>query len=388
MSDFVPYMSFLTSATGLLFIGYILTRFKLSFTLFLLITIVFSIVYLEFYIYGLTSRHILHMLFLYRSPNFFRALFPAAFYFYVWKMLNPTKKLKPIHALHLVFPLLVLMAIMPDLMLPDQEKINILNGFYKNSTHLLVRNVGFFPAKTLQPTSIIICLAYVAYLFYYILQKQKEYGESFKYLNKNTLKWLKVLCFWFFIFYILQLIQFLNLNFYAKLDDPSQLLKCILSICVYSFFVATPDIQENMDGCIIPQNFNKEFTLPSIESFLPILLNEFSEDAQAIKLDATVKKTKCFLDSDFDLQKCANLLSIHEQKLSKEIKKLYGISFVEFINRLKIHYFLSNMDDYKQYTLESYMYSSGFKNRSTFYAAFKKYVGVNPSFYFKESSNT
>lgn len=387
MSAFVPYMSFLTSAMGMLFIGYLLTRFRISITIILLIAMVFSIVYLEFYVYALTSRHILHMLFLYRSPNFFRALFPAAFYFYIFKMLHPNKHLKPIQLLHLIFPLIVLITIMPDLFLPAQEKINILNGFYKNSTNLLVRNVGFFPPKTLQPLSIFICLGYVLFLFNYLKKTIKAYGNNFIYLNKNSIRWLRLLCFWFLVFFILQLAQFLNLNYHSKLDDTSQLIKCILSIAIYSFFISTPDIQENMDGCIIPENTQEEFQLPSLEDIIPILLPLYKVDIQAQKFDILIKDSKCYLSSDFDLKQCAKIVSMNEQKLSKEIKKLYGISFVELINRLKIYYFLVNTNDYKQFTLESYIYSSGFKNRSTFYAAFKKYVGVNPSFYIKEISS-
>jgi YesN/AraC family two-component response regulator len=80
----------------------------------------------------------------------------------------------------------------------------------------------------------------------------------------------------------------------------------------------------------------------------------------------------------------AKSIDMPAAKLSKLIKKYYGISFVELINRLRIHYFLQQRASFNQYTLETYMYQSGFTNRSTFYAAFKKYVGVNPSYYLKE----
>ena len=71
-------------------------------------------------------------------------------------------------------------------------------------------------------------------------------------------------------------------------------------------------------------------------------------------------------------------------KLSKSIKTYYGLTFAEFVNRLRIQYFLDQRSNFSQYTMETYIYQSGFSNRSTFYAAFKKYVGVNPSFYLKE----
>ena len=80
----------------------------------------------------------------------------------------------------------------------------------------------------------------------------------------------------------------------------------------------------------------------------------------------------------------AKLVDMPSAKLSKLIKMYYGISFAEYINRLRIHHFLQQRSSFDQYTLETYIYQSGFTNRSTFYAAFKKYVGLNPSFYLKE----
>jgi YesN/AraC family two-component response regulator len=109
-------------------------------------------------------------------------------------------------------------------------------------------------------------------------------------------------------------------------------------------------------------------------------------DKDAIKFDIQLKKDKAYLESDFDLAAMAKSMNIQATKLSKLIKKYYGISFAEYINRLRIHNFLLQRDSFDQYTLETYMYQSGFANRSTFYAAFKKYVGVNPSFYLKEMS--
>jgi AraC-like DNA-binding protein len=80
----------------------------------------------------------------------------------------------------------------------------------------------------------------------------------------------------------------------------------------------------------------------------------------------------------------ATMADLTPQKFSKLIKTYYGIPYIEFLNRLKIHNFLTHFNHFNQYTLETYIYESGYSNRSTFYAAFKKYVGVNPSFYLKE----
>jgi YesN/AraC family two-component response regulator len=135
-----------------------------------------------------------------------------------------------------------------------------------------------------------------------------------------------------------------------------------------------------MDGCIVPQGK----VLPTLEELLPALLPAIQKDDQAMAFDAQMKDLKAYLSSDYDLSVMAKSMNMPATKLSKLIKKYYGISFVELVNRLRIYYFLQQRASFDQFTLETYMYQSGFANRSTFYAAFKKYVGVNPSYYLKE----
>ena len=106
--------------------------------------------------------------------------------------------------------------------------------------------------------------------------------------------------------------------------------------------------------------------------------------AEPSAFDDKIKSDQVYLSPDVDLAALAKLVDMPSAKLSKLIKMYYGISFAEYINRLRIHHFLQQRSSFDQYTLETYIYQSGFTNRSTFYAAFKKYVGLNPSFYLKE----
>jgi hypothetical protein len=89
MFDFVPYLSFLTSGIGVLFICYIVVRFPRTPQVYLLGWIIFSLVFLEFYIYALTSKHIYQMLFILRTPNIIRIFLPVVLYWYVRSMLLP-----------------------------------------------------------------------------------------------------------------------------------------------------------------------------------------------------------------------------------------------------------------------------------------------------------
>lgn len=380
MYDFVPYLSFLTSGIGLFFICYLLLRFGKYPKVYGLIFIIFALVYMEFYLYALTSKHIYKMLFLLRSSNIFRIFLPATLYLYVRSMLLPTNQLKAWQYLHFTVPVLMSIGIMPDLFLSEEAKTAVLDNYYVNNKYFISIPVGWIPAGFMQPISIIFGIIYGGLTMFLIQKTRRKQGETYAHINKQTLTWLNLLAAAVTIYFALQLYQYINLFLNNSFDPPSQIIKCLLGILLFSYFISTPNVQENMDGCIVP----KDKIIPSLEDLLPKLLKEVQANNEAIAFDIQLKDLKSYLSANYDLAVMANSLDLPVAKLSKQIKKYYGISFVELINRLRIHYFLQQRASFDQFTLETYIYQSGFTNRSTFYAAFKKYVGVNPSFYLKE----
>lgn len=383
MFDFVPYLSFLTSGIGLFFIFYLLVRFGKFPKVYGLIYIIFAVVFLEFYIYALTSKHIYHMLFMLRTPNIIRIFLPVALFLYVRGMLLPYNQLKGLHYLHLLFPILLTIGVMPDLFLSTAEKTDILNHYYVQNKYFITRSMGWIPAGFVQPVSILVGIVYGIATLVLISLTKKRQGADYVFINRQSLVWLNMLSTAVTLYFVLQLYQYLNLFINNSFDPPSQLIKCVIGIMLFTYFITTPNVQENMDGCILPKG--KSF--PSIQEIYPHLIPEFKVDQVAMNLDKQVKASKAYLSAEYDLSAMAKELEIPMSKLPKLIKKYYGMSFVEFLNRLRIHHFLEQRSFFDQFTLETYMYQSGFSNRSTFYAAFKKYVGVNPSFYLKEMAN-
>lgn len=380
MFDIVPYLSFLTSGIGVLFICYIVVRFPRIPQVYLLGWIIFSLVFLEFYIYALTSKHIYQMLFILRTPNIIRIFLPVVLYWYVRSMLLPGSKSKLF--VHFLFPILLTIGVAPDLFLSVQEKKTILDHYYAQNKYFISTPMGWIPAGFVQPASIVFGIVYGLICLLLIRNTKHKMGAQYAYINRQTINWLNLLSGALTIYFLLQFYQYLNLFFNNSFDPPSQFIKCVIGISLFTYFITTPNVQENMDGCISP----KEKGTPSIDEIKPELLLEMQSDKNAIKFDVQLKKEMAYLKSDFDLAAMAKSMDVQATKLSKLIKKYYGISFAEFINRLRIHHFLLQRGSFDQYTLETYMYQSGFANRSTFYAAFKKYVGVNPSFYLKEMS--
>jgi AraC-like DNA-binding protein len=195
--------------------------------------------------------------------------------------------------------------------------------------------------------------------------------------------WLNLLSGALTVYFLLQFYQYINLFLNHTFDPPSQVIKCIVGIGLFAYFISTPNVLENMDGCILESD-----EIPGEnEPILPSLLEAHSQDKLAKRFDEMVKGQQVYLNPACDLSSMGKSMDMTGAKLSKSIKTYYGLTFAEFINRLRIHYFLDQRSNFSQYTMETYIYQSGFSNRSTFYAAFKKYVGVNPSFYLKEMKN-
>jgi AraC-like DNA-binding protein len=324
------------------------------------------------------------MLFILRTPNIIRIFLPVVLYWYVRQMLLPSMNAKVMHYWHFIIPVLMTIGVMPDLFLSAAEKTTILDHYYSQNKYFISTPMGWIPAGFVQPASILFGIVYGVITLFLIWQTKHKMGTSYVHINKQSLIWLNLLSGAITIYFLLQLYQYINLFLNNSFDPPSQLIKCAIGISLFTYFITTPNVQENMDGCILP----KEKGTPTIPEIQPDLILAVASDMEAIAFDKKMKTDQAYLSPDFDLAVMAKLVDIPPAKLSKQIKMYYGISFAEYINRLRIHHFLQQRSSFDQYTLETYMYQSGFTNRSTFYVAFKKYVGVNPSFYLKEISQS
>ncbi len=389
MFVYVPYLSFLTSGIGLLFIFFLFQRFRNITKVYWLIAVVFCIVWMEFYMYALTSKHIYQLLFLSRTANPFRAFIPVFLYFYVSSMLKPNEKIKPIKYLyHFLFPIAITAAVCPDFFLPNAQKIALLDAYYSKNNILLLRPAGWIPAGIVQPLLIGFGLVYCTYIIFLIRQNSLKMGIKFRSLNQQIIVWLYLLSITIGLFFVFQLVQYFSLSFNHIYNPLSQIFKCLMVLIFCTYLIITPNVHENMDGYIVDENLLSIQSFPTKEELNPQLILAHEANPLAVKIEHLFKTERYYLDKSSDLSTAAKKLELSPTKLSATIKLFYGITFVEFINRLRIYHFLSAYKHYDTFTFETYIYESGFNNRSTFYASFKKYVGINPSAYLKSENKS
>jgi PAS domain S-box-containing protein len=92
---------------------------------------------------------------------------------------------------------------------------------------------------------------------------------------------------------------------------------------------------------------------------------------------------KLYTDPNLTLQKFANRMNTNRVYLSQVINEVFNQNFNNFINKYRIQESIKLLKDYKvnNLTIENIAVSTGFKNKVTFYAAFKKVTGKTPGEY-------
>jgi len=92
-----------------------------------------------------------------------------------------------------------------------------------------------------------------------------------------------------------------------------------------------------------------------------------------------------YLRQGYNLKQLAEDTSIPLHHLSAFINQYYHIHFNDFINEYRVQYCQVKIrnDEWRAKTLEAIAEESGFNNRNTFTAAFKKVTGYNPSDYLR-----
>ncbi len=107
------------------------------------------------------------------------------------------------------------------------------------------------------------------------------------------------------------------------------------------------------------------------------------------KLENMFDTDKIFTQHDLTINKLSKKLSTNRNYLSWVIKNEFGKNYSDFINEYRVKeamFLLSDSIKNRILSIEAIGEEAGFKTRSSFYLAFKKYAGITPS-KFKDNIN-
>ncbi|MFM6994903.1 MAG: helix-turn-helix domain-containing protein [Sediminibacterium sp.] len=326
------------------------------------------------------------MTFLFRSAFPFRAIGPVLLWLYVWKTLNPNKSFTYKQLLHLVIPIVIVIGLMPDFLQPVAYKLEMLSTFYQQNNYLMMRKTGMFPAGFIQPFLLIYGLIYIFYTLKYIVKIKKRKGEVYCATNKILLNWITLVSIVIAVFVLLQSVQYLSLLFKGDFSFFAQLGQSFALISMKAYLLVNPNAIENMQGCLDVVDEMSDQSV-NFKAILPKVNPEANKAASSLLQEFLIQK-EGFKDPNLSLESMAEALSISKAKLSTHLHDCYNMSFPEIINRYRIHHFIElyQKDALKLMKVETLILQSGYRNKTTFYLAFKKVLETNPTSFLKQAN--
>lgn len=138
-------------------------------------------------------------------------------------------------------------------------------------------------------------------------------------------------------------------------------------------------------GEIFPHSLDvKQLATPFLSeegSSTKALMDDEQLNAQKEHLIQLMNDEKPYLDTELNLLKLADQMSLSAHQLSYIVNKGFGENFFSFINRYKVENAkkLLQNPDYDHYTILAIAYESGFNSKTAFNTTFKKLTDQTPS---------
>jgi AraC-like DNA-binding protein len=156
-------------------------------------------------------------------------------------------------------------------------------------------------------------------------------------------------------------------------------------------------LPDRASGGELPNNLQKQLSMgPKLFSiavfadmksgssvFADFIVNEIG--LISVALNHYMEENKPFLRMRYNIRDLGDDLGVPSNQLSTFINQCLGISFRDYLNRLRINYCRQLVENgrVEHYNMHGLAKGCGFANRNTFTKAFKKVTGNTPSVYFK-----
>lgn len=232
----------------------------------------------------------------------------------------------------------------------------------------------------------VIGLVYIFLSFKLLRKHKKNIGDHFSYEEKINLNWLRYLIYGLLLIWIIIIVLKKNSLIYGSGVVFITLLG-FLGIRQVGIF-GRNDFQDNT--VLKPNELFEEPTEIEVQAFLQdIPKKKYANSGISVdqvneihkQLTLLMNAEKVYTEPALSLNSLASRLSVHPNYLSQVINDKEGVSFFDYINKLRVNEFkrLVQVKEHSQFTLISIAYDCGFNSKSSFYKNFKKVTGQSPS---------
>ena len=227
----------------------------------------------------------------------------------------------------------------------------------------------------------VYAVGYIFYMLIYIKRHNRRLENSFSYLDKINLNWLRNFSVAMIVLAAITAAQNISEFIYEEKSILEIYLFISIVILIYLigyFGLKQPEIFSQVD---------KEDTskIKSPVKYQKSGLDEKSAEGSLNTLLSYMEKEKPYLKGDLTLHELAGGCGISVHHLSEIINTKLKQSYYDFVNKYRVEEFKRKLNEQEntKFTILSIAFDCGFNSKSSFNTVFKKYTGSTPSEYRK-----
>ena len=332
--------------------------------------------------------------FLFKTAAPITFLIPPLGYLYVRSVLKNEQKLRVKDLLHGLPFLFFLINYLPFFLSDISYKQEILASTVLDKNAVITTQVGLFPESVFHIGRLFQSFIYLGFQWVLLVQFKINYsGTGAVTQGKLVLRWLYLFS-GAITLSLLSLIAVIGLYLIQQNIFEENFLSILPAIIFgASFFLICAYL------LIYPQTMvGLPFAQSSHEASLDVALTDkevrvfdYQNYRQEIAvLDSYFSESKAFLQPNLTISEVAVATGIPVRELSYLINSYYKKRFSDYLNEMRVHYFLEQVDrsSMDSLTIEAIALQAGFSSKSSFYRAFKRFYGCTPSEYLQPSSYT
>ena len=228
-------------------------------------------------------------------------------------------------------------------------------------------------------TAFVIAGVYVIISARSLFLYSRKIRQKYSTIEMINLKWLNFLTFCIVLIWVPSI--FLHRFFGENAGEFIWLVTSVVIYLIGYFGWAQP---ETFSGIIFEEGLSVGKEKKKYEK--SVLTAEMTSKHYE-RLVQIMETEQLYLDSDLTLSKLAEQLTISTHHLSQIINETIGQSFYDYINSNRIKYAQKQLisPENQHLNISSIGFESGFNSLSAFNSAFKKFTGITPSQFKKQS---
>lgn len=301
----------------------------------------------------------------------FPYLYGPLFYLYIKLISKQEKKITAKHIVHFLPSILIYIICLPIFFLSGSEKIDFIKAMIINQKPLIFSIIDFIvPFQGIFYTVLLVKAVY---------NYNAKIKNSFSYIERINLNWLKYLAFGTAIIWSIVAATYLfELVLRSELGIDF-MLQFSISILIYSIGyigLSQPEVFLQPEDNLSDEEVKNE-------KYKKSGLDETTAEDIKNKLLVLMNKEKPYLDNELTLAKLSEILNVSGHYLSEVINTKLNQNYYDFINTYRVDEFKARITnpEFSNYNLLSIAFDSGFKSKTAFNTIFKKMTGKTPSEY-------